>query len=129
MVGIILEGEAAVDERKRLLKEGREVPVALRERDSQGRKTAGWYHFGVGSSGGWVFCNEETEGADPRTFLELVLPHEVADLFRGYLERMMIRQCLADPSPLSAELVEVSPFLEYVVADLDAEFRIKIALP
>ena len=126
MIGITLEGEAAVDERRRLLEDGREVPVTLRERDARGKKSATRLQFGLSGSVGWVFCQEEKEGSDAGTVLEEVLVHEAAELFGGYLERMMLRQCLVDPSPLSAEFVEISPCLEHVVADLAAEFGIKI---
>jgi len=46
MVGIVLEGEAAATERKRLAAEGTEIPVAIRERDAHGKKTALWMHLG-----------------------------------------------------------------------------------
>lgn len=128
MVGIVVEGEAAAIERRRLLEDGREVPVALRERDANGNMMATWFQFGMGSDVAWVFSKDETEGSDSKTVLEEVLAHEAAELFGCYLDRMMIRQGLVDSSPLSPELVEISPCIRNVVQDLEAEFGVKIAI-
>jgi hypothetical protein len=128
MVGIVLEGEAAVVERQRLLEDGKEIAVALRERDARGKRKASWFQFGWDGAVAWVFCREEDEGMDGRVLLEEVLAHEVAELFRGYLERMMIRQGLVNPSPLSPAFVEIQPSIHNVVANLAAEFGIKVNL-
>ncbi len=128
MVGIILEGAAADDERKRLLEVGKELPVALRERDADGKKKASWFQFGMNGSTAWIYCRDEEEGREPKIVLEGVLVHEAAGLFRGYLERMELRHCLVDPSPLSAELVEVSSCIEDVVTDLVEEFGVELKM-
>lgn len=126
MVGITLEGEAAVDERRRLLEDGREINVGVRERDARGGRRALWLQFGMCSSTAWVFCMEESK--EPKIILECVLVHEAAELFGGYLERMMIRKGLVDPSPLSPAFVEIQPCIEHVIEDLGAEFGIKVSL-
>jgi hypothetical protein len=126
MHGIILEGEEAVVERQRLLKDGKEIPMVVRVRDSRGRKKTTWLHLGMCPSTAWAFCREEVEGLEPWVLLEGVLAHEAGELFGGYLERMRMRQCLVDPSPLSAELVEIDPCIKDVIADLEAKLGIRM---
>lgn len=128
MYGIILEGEDAILERRRLLEDGREVSVALRERDSRGKRKTTLLRLGMCASTAWAFCQEEVEGLEPRVLLEGVLAHEAAELFGGYFERMMIRQGLVDPSALSPELVEISPCIEDAISDLEAELGIRVEL-
>ena len=128
MVGIVLEGEAATVERQRLLKDGREITVVVRVRDSRGRKMKTWLRPGMGPSTAWVFSQEEGEGLEPRVLLEGVLAHEAAELFCGYLDRMRLRQCLVNPSPLSAEFVEISPRIEDVLTDLEEEFGVELTM-
>lgn len=128
MVGIIIEDEAAVEERERLLQDGTEISVTVKERDAWGKKKTTRLQFGMNASTAWVYCQNEREGMEPQKILEAVLTHDAHELFQGYLERMMIRQGLVDPSPLSAEFVEIGPCIEYVVRDIDAEFGIKISL-
>lgn len=62
-----------------------------------------------------------------RNVLEEVLIYEAAELFGGYLERMQLRRCLANPSPLSAELVEIDPSIKDMVEHLEVEFGIKLS--
>lgn len=128
VVGIVLEGEAAVAERQRLLMEGKEVPLAFRERDAQGRRRSQWLQFGMNSSAAWVYCRDERQGIEARMLLEAVLADEATALFAGYLERMELRRCLIDPSPLSAELVDVNPCVADMVDDLKEVFGIGITL-
>ena len=128
MVGIVLEGAAAVDERQRLLGEGKEVPLNMGERDARGRKRALRLQFGMNASTAWVFCQEKCEGREWREALEAVLVHEAAALFAGYLERIELRRCLVDPSPLSAELVDINPCLADMVEDLREVFGIEVNL-
>jgi hypothetical protein len=126
MNGIVLDGIEATAERQRLLKDGKEIAVALRERDATGKKKASWFQFGSNGAVAWVFYRIEGDGCMPRVMLEEVLAHEASELFGGYFERMMIRKGLVDPSPLSAEFVEICPCIEDVMEDLKAEFDIKV---
>lgn len=128
MVGIVLEGQIAVEERQRLLEDGSEISVVLRERDAQGKKSTTMLQFGMNGSVAWVWCQEDKEGSDGRTVLEEVLVHEAVELFRGYLERMELRRCLVDSSPLSPAIVEIEPSIQDVVANLAAEFGITVPL-
>lgn len=128
MNSIILEGRAAVDERKRLLVGGKEVAAALKERDARGRERTTSLQFGLGPRAAWVWCRDEREGMEPQTTLEVVLVEEAPELLGGYVERMELRQCLIDPSPLSAEMVEISPCIQDLVEQLALEFGIKINL-
>jgi hypothetical protein len=115
-----------VDEHKRLLEDGREISVALKERDAQGRKSATKFQFGIGGGVAWVWYQEDKGGSDSRYVLEEVLIYEAAEKFGGYLERMQLRRCLANPSPLSAELVEIDPSIKDMVEHLEVEFGIKL---
>lgn len=128
MVGIVLEGQPAVEEQKRLLEDGKEVNVAMMERDSQGRKKVSRIQFGLGGGLAWVFCEVKKEGTDTTTTLEKALVHEAAELFGGYIERMELRRCLVDPSPLSAAFVEISPCIQDTIAVLEAAFDITVPL-
>lgn len=128
MNGIVLEGIEATEERQRLLKDGKEIALALRERDAIGKKKASWFQFGSNGAVAWVFCRIEADGCVPRVMLEEVLAHEASELFGGYFERMVIRQGLVDPSPLSAEFVEICPRLHDVFTDLKVEFGIEVDL-
>ena len=124
----ILEGEAAVEERQRLLEDGKEISVAVRERNSRCKMRTYGFQFGMNSSFAWVFCRDEPEGLEARELFEWVPADQAVELFQGYLERMQLRRCLIDPSPLSPEMVEISPYLEDVVQDLEAEFGITVSL-
>jgi hypothetical protein len=126
MNGIVLEDQFALEEHKRLLEDGKQISVAVRERNSHGRRKASRIQFGVGDDVGWVFYQEDDEGSEPRMILEEVLIHEVAELFHGYLERMLLRRCLVDPSPLSPEFVEFQPDIQNVLECLNADFSIQI---
>lgn len=128
MNGIVLEGQIAVEEHKRLLNDGTEINVGMRERDAGGKKKSTWLQFGMDGSVAWVFFRVEEKGVEPRVVLEEVLAHEAAELFGSYLDRMTLRRCLVDPSPLSPEMVEISPCLEDVAQDLEAEFGITVPL-
>lgn len=128
MDGVVIEGEAAAEERQRLLDDGKEVPVILSERDGRGRKKRTSLQFGMNGSTAWVFCRVQETGMEPRVLLEEVLPHEAAALFAGYLERMELRRCLVDPSPLSAELVDINPSLADMAEDLMEVFGINVSL-
>lgn len=128
MVGIVLEGQAAITERQRLLEDGKEVPLSMWERDARGRKRALRLQFGLNASTAWVFCQDKSEGLEQRETLEEVLVHEAAALFAGYLERMELRRCLVDPSPLSAELVDINPSPAHMAEDLKVVFGINVPL-
>jgi hypothetical protein len=128
MLGIVLEGEAAVVQRQRLLTEGREVPINLWERDARGRKKRSSFQFGMNASSAWVFCRVDEKGVEPRLILEEVFAHEAASLFGGYLDRIELRRGLVDPSPLSAELVDVNPCVADMVEDLKEVFGVGITL-
>jgi hypothetical protein len=128
MVGIVLEGEAAGVEPQRLLEDGTEISVAVREWDAQGKKKAIWMKLGSCPSTAWVFYRVEAEGMEPQVILEEVLFHEAAELFGSCLERMMLRQGLVDPSPLSPAFVEISPCIQDTNAALEAEFGITVPL-
>lgn len=126
MTGIVLAGTEAVDERKLLLADGREVIVAIRERDAHGKKKTAWMQLGCCPSTAWVFYRVEAEGMEPRVILEEVLAHEAAELFGACIERLQLRRCLVDPSPLSAQFVEISPDLGDVVTDLRNAFGVEL---
>lgn len=128
MVGIVLQGEGATVERQRLLKEGREVSINLRERDARGRKKSSLLQFGMNGSTAWVFCRVQETGMEPRVLLEQVLADEAAALFAGYLERMELRRCLVNPSPLSAALVDISPCIAHMAENLGEVFGINVPL-
>lgn len=128
MDGIVLEGEAAVAERQRLLTEGREVSLNLWERDARGRKKTTCFQFGVGGDVGWVFYQAKEKGMEPQVVLKEVLVHEVAELFQSYLERIELRRCLVDPSPLSAQFVDINPCLADMIDDLKEVFGVGITL-
>jgi hypothetical protein len=128
MDGIVIEGEAAAEERQRLLEDGKEVPLGFRERDASGRKKTTRLQFGMNGSTAWVFCEQKKDGSDTKTILEEVLAHEAANLFGGYLERLELCQCLVDPSPLSPAFVEVCPCLDHMIDDLKEVFGINVSL-
>lgn len=124
--GIVLEGEAAVVERQRLLEDGREVPLVVRVRDSRGRKKTTWLRLGMCSSTAWVYWREEAEGCMTKQFLEMVLAHKASAFFLNQVERLQLRGCLVDPSPTSAQFVEISPDLGDVVTDLRNAFGVEL---
>lgn len=128
MCSIILEGEVAVEERRRMLEDGKEISVAVRERNSRCKMRTYGFEFGMNSSFAWVFCRDEAEGSAARLLFEGVPADKAVELFQGYLERIQLRRCLIDPSPLSPDMVEISPYLEDVVQDLEAEFGIIVPL-
>ncbi|MDK2972503.1 MAG: hypothetical protein PWP23_2258 [Candidatus Sumerlaeota bacterium] len=128
MVGIVLEGEQAEEERNRLLQEGREIPVGVRIRNARGKETALWLGLGLSGSSAWLFCREERVGEASKVSLEGVLAHEAQAFFAALLEGLHLRQCLVDPGPLSPEIVEISPCIDNVLDDLRAEFGIELNL-
>lgn len=126
MVGIVLEDEAAVVERSRLLEDGKEISVSVRESDSHGNKKTTWLQLGMCPSTAWAFYRVEHEDMVQQIILEEVLVHEAAELFGSCLERIMIRKGVVDPSPLSPTFVEIQPSIEDLVKYLEAGFGIKI---
>lgn len=129
MTGIVLEGEQAEEERMRLLEEGQEIPVAVRIRDAQGKKTALWLGLGMSASTAWLYCKEVREGEEPIVSMEGVPAQEAKAFFSSKVDCLRLRQGLVNPSALSLELVEVSPCIEHVIDDLRAEFGIDVGLP
>lgn len=123
-----MESANAVVEKSRneLLAEGMEISVLLRERNARGNSSEIRISFGCSQIWCWVYQEVATEPESPRLSIEIDERRFAPEMFSAYLNCIMERKQLIDPSPLSGQLCELTPTMRLVVEELWNAFTVKV---
>jgi len=123
-----MESANAVVEKARneLLAEGMEISVLLRERDTRGNSSEIRISFGCSQIWCWVYQEVANGPEYPRLSIEIDERRFAQEMFSAYLNCIMERKQLIDPSPLSGQLCELTPTMRLVVEELWNAFTVKV---